>query len=283
MFRIGQLASIYGISGKTLRYYDELGLLKPQYVDEVTGYRYYTSSQIPVLNEIFLLKEMGLSLKEIACLIQREEDQDNTVLKRLLELKQMEFDRHIRELLRKKQTIELLKKKLDGRNQIQISSFNVGIKRIEKMTVASLKAVISAYSTQESLWSELLEFLNGSKIKMGTERYTIYYDSVFKGDDIQVEIQKRVLVPFEGNERICCKETEELPQAAYLLHTGDHESVINSYEAILTWIEENQYEIVGNIREEFHMDDFMTNDPNEFVTEIQIPVRRQDGDNDKRE
>ena len=81
MFRIGQLAGIYKISGKTLRYYDELGLLKPQYVDQMTGYRYYTSSQIPVLNEIFLLKEMGLSLKEIAYLMQREEEKDNTVLK----------------------------------------------------------------------------------------------------------------------------------------------------------------------------------------------------------
>ena len=57
MFRIGQLASIYKISGKTLRYYDELAL-RPKYVDETTGYRYYTSSQIPILNEIFLLKEM---------------------------------------------------------------------------------------------------------------------------------------------------------------------------------------------------------------------------------
>ena len=48
MFRIGQLASIYKISGKTLRYYDELGLLRPRYVDETTGYRYYTPDQIPV-------------------------------------------------------------------------------------------------------------------------------------------------------------------------------------------------------------------------------------------
>ena len=143
------------------------------------------------------------------------------------------------------------------------------------MTVASLNARISAYSTQESLWSELLDFLNSSRIKTGTERYTIYYDSVFKGDDIQVEIQKRVLAPFQGNERICCKETEELPQVAYLLHAGDHESVMNSYEAILTWIEENQFDIAGNIREEFHMDDFMTSNPDEFVTEIQIPVKKQ--------
>lgn len=172
MFRIGQLAGIYKISGKTLRYYDELGLLKPQYVDQMTGYRYYTSSQIPVLNEIFLLKEMGLSLKEIAYLMQREEEKDNTVLKGVLDLKQMELDRQIQELNQKKQMIALLKKKLDGEGKIEISGLNVGTKKIGKMKVASLEATISAYSTQDSLWSELLEFLNQSRIKTGTERYT---------------------------------------------------------------------------------------------------------------
>ena len=196
MFRIGQLASIYKISGKTLRYYDELGLLRPKYVDETTGYRYYTSSQIPILNEIFLLKEMGLSLKEITYLMKEEIDKDHTLLKGVLELKQLEFDRQIKELNEKKQTIELLKKKLDKNGGIELSSYNVGIKPVEEMQVASLKASISTYSTQEALWSELLEYLNKCRAKTGNERFTIYYDSVYKSDEIQVEILKRVLAPF---------------------------------------------------------------------------------------
>ncbi|MBO1722341.1 MerR family transcriptional regulator [Extibacter sp. GGCC_0201] len=275
MFRIGQLASIYRISGKTLRYYDELGLLRPKYVDEVTGYRYYTSSQIPVLNEIFLLKEMGLSLKEITYLMKEEVDKDHTLLKGVLELKQLEFDRQIQELNEKKQTIELLKKKLDKGGGIELSSFKVGIKKVEKMQVASLKASISTYSTQEALWAELLDYLNKCRAKIGNERYTIYYDSVYKSDEIQVEILKRVLAPFPETERIQYKRQEGYEEVAYLLHTGEHESVIDSYEAILTWIEENGYKVVGNIREEFHMDDFTTDDPKEFVTEIQIPVHKR--------
>ena len=275
MFRIGQLASIYKISGKTLRYYDELGLLRPKYVDETTGYRYYTSSQIPILNEIFLLKEMGLSLKEITYLMKEEIDKDHTLLKGVLELKQLEFDRQIKELNEKKQTIELLKKKLDKNGGIELSSYNVGIKPVEEMQVASLKASISTYSTQEALWSELLEYLNKCRAKTGNERFTIYYDSVYKSDEIQVEILKRVLAPFPETDRIRCKKQEGSREVAYLLHTGEHESVIDAYEAILTWIEENDYKIVGNIREEFHMDDFTTDDPKEFVTEIQIPVEKR--------
>ena len=142
-------------------------------MDETTGYRYYTSSQIPILNEIFLLKEMGLSLKEITYLMKEEIDKDHTLLKGVLELKQLEFDRQIKELNEKKQTIELLKKKLDKNGGIELSSYNVGIKPVEEMQVASLKASISTYSTQEALWSELLEYLNKCRAKTGNERFTI--------------------------------------------------------------------------------------------------------------
>ena len=174
-------------------------------MDETTGYRYYTSSQIPILNEIFLLKEMGLSLKEITYLMEEEIDKDHTLLKGVLELKQLEFDRQIKELNEKKQTIELLKKKLDKNGGIELSSYNVGIKPVEEMQVASLKASISTYSTQEALWSELLEYLNKCRAKTGNERFTIYYDSVYKSDEIQVEILKRVLAPFPETDRIRCK------------------------------------------------------------------------------
>lgn len=275
MFRIGQLASIYCISGKTLRYYDELGLLRPRYVDEDTGYRYYTSDQIPVLNEIFLLKEMGLSLKEIAYLMQEEVDKSHTLLKSVLELKQLELDRQIQELEKKKQTIELLKKKLDKSDGTKLSTYQVSIKKVEKMQVASMKSSISTYSAQEELWAQMLDYLARCRAKLGKERYTIYHDSVYKGDEIHVEILKRVTAPFPETETIKYKIQESYDEVAFLIHTGDHESVINSYEAILTWIEENNYEITGNIREEFHMDDFTTNDPKEFVTEIQIPVRKK--------
>ncbi len=280
MFRIGQLASIYKISGKTLRYYDELGLLRPRHVDETTGYRYYTPDQIPILNEIFLLKEMGLSLREITYLMKEEVDKDHTLLKGVLELKQLELDQQIRELSERKQAIELLKKKFEN-GGIELSSFQVGIKSIPKMKVASLKASISTYSTQAGLWAELLDYLNKCRIRTGNERYTIYYDSIYKDDDIQVEILKRVMASFPETERIKCKTQEAYEEAACLLHTGEHESVMDSYEAILTWIEENDYEIIGNIREEFHMDDYMTDDPKEFVTEIQIPVRKIGGKQDE--
>ncbi len=47
MFSIGMFSKINKVTTKTLRYYEDRGLLIPAYVDEFSGYRYYTSEQIP--------------------------------------------------------------------------------------------------------------------------------------------------------------------------------------------------------------------------------------------
>ncbi len=62
---IGEVSKMHGISLKMLRYWDHIGLLKPQIVDEVTRYRYYSSSQFYLLNFIKYLKELGVPYSEI--------------------------------------------------------------------------------------------------------------------------------------------------------------------------------------------------------------------------
>jgi DNA-binding transcriptional MerR regulator len=62
VFKIGDFSRLSLVSVKALRYYDELGLLKPARVDEFTGYRYYSASQLTRLNRILAMKDMGLSL-----------------------------------------------------------------------------------------------------------------------------------------------------------------------------------------------------------------------------
>jgi len=66
MLKIGDFSKVSLVSVKALRYYDELGLLKPARVDAFTGYRYYSASQLPRLNRILVLKDLGLSLQQIA-------------------------------------------------------------------------------------------------------------------------------------------------------------------------------------------------------------------------
>ena len=65
MLKIGMFSKLGKTKIKTLRHYDEVGLVKPDYTDEESGYRYYKSSQLIRLNEIVALRQMGFSIAEI--------------------------------------------------------------------------------------------------------------------------------------------------------------------------------------------------------------------------
>ncbi len=95
MFRIGLFASLCRVSVVTLRYYDEIGLLKPSYVDNFTGYRYYTAEQVPRLNRIVGFKELGMSLDEITRLL--DDDLPTEHLRDLLNAKRGDLQAHIAE------------------------------------------------------------------------------------------------------------------------------------------------------------------------------------------
>lgn len=65
IFSIGETAKLNGISIKTLRYYDKIGLLKPRYIDETSGYRYYTYDQFSYIDKIKRFKSIGVPLQEV--------------------------------------------------------------------------------------------------------------------------------------------------------------------------------------------------------------------------
>lgn len=69
MIKIGDFARLCQVSVVTLRYYDEMGLLKPVKVDEFTGYRFYSASQLPRLNRILALKDLGFPLEQIKLML----------------------------------------------------------------------------------------------------------------------------------------------------------------------------------------------------------------------
>src|SRR6056297_1406547 len=74
MYQIGEFSKINRITIKTLRYYDRVGLLKPAFVDDNNGYRYYTSEQLPIIHKIIALRQMDFSINEILDLLTGEDD-----------------------------------------------------------------------------------------------------------------------------------------------------------------------------------------------------------------
>lgn len=93
MIKIGDFSKLSMVSIKTLRYYDEMGLLKPVNADQFTGYRYYSASQLPRLNRILALKDLGFSLEQIAQVL--NEGVSLEQLRGMLRLKRAELQQHI--------------------------------------------------------------------------------------------------------------------------------------------------------------------------------------------
>ena len=69
MFRIGEFSRIARVSCRLLRHYEELGLIAPARTDPDTAYRYYSAAQLPQLNRILVLRELGFSLEEIGRMV----------------------------------------------------------------------------------------------------------------------------------------------------------------------------------------------------------------------
>ena len=85
MFLIGDFSQISRVSRRMLYYYEEVGLLLPAHIDEATGYRYYSASQIPRLNQILALKKLGLTLEQIRRLL--DEDISTDEIRGMLAMK----------------------------------------------------------------------------------------------------------------------------------------------------------------------------------------------------
>lgn len=96
MIKIGEFANIFNVSIKTLRLYDEKGILNPTYIDEYTGYRYYDEESIKTMGKILILKDLGLSLKEIKTFNFNDKDIQNKIKE--FEEKRKELSKHIHTL-----------------------------------------------------------------------------------------------------------------------------------------------------------------------------------------
>src|SRR5689334_3117200 len=95
MFKIGDFSRLSRVTVKALRFYDEMGLLKPCQVDEFTGYRYYAADQLPRLHRILALKDLGFTLEQIRELLQKNVGPNE--LRTALDAKRCEVRRRVRE------------------------------------------------------------------------------------------------------------------------------------------------------------------------------------------
>ena len=274
MFKIGDFSKFSQVSIKALRYYDEIGLLKPLAVDELTGYRYYSADQLLRLNRIVGLKNLGLSLEEIGWMLK-----DNLTTDKLVEMlhkKRGETLKRLREEETRLKRVEEWLKKVEKEGAMP--DYDVVIKKIEAQTVASVRGTIPAYGDIGKLFGVLGPFIGKHRIKVSGPAMAIYYDHEYREKDVDVEVAVPIAGNPAGSQKISIRGLPGIEQAACLIHKGPYENFHLAYKFLMTWVETNQYQIAGPNREIYIKGPgrFIKGNPAEYLTEIQLPVNKPD-------
>lgn len=271
MFRIGEFSKLTQVTIRMLRYYDEMGLLKPAEIDKWTGYRMYSALQIPVLNKIVYLRDSGFNVAEIAVAIN---NQDDSFIIEQLDNKHEEIERAIRVEKEKLKKIELAKKELKStKNEMH---YNISIKSIPSYQVLALRRIIPDYYAEGDLWQEFSAFAAQYQVEISNNTFSIYHDMEYKVANVDVELCALVKNKEKSIEDFIYRNTEPIPIMACTMVYGAFSNIAGAYLAFAEWLQKySQYRMTGQTRQIVHRGAWNENDPEKYLVEIQSPLEKE--------
>lgn len=272
MYTIGQFSKIGMVSAKTLRYYDEINLLKPSYVDSENQYRYYSDKQVPEILFISEMKNYGLKLEEIKVVM---DNPDPFLLETILKNKADEINAEIQKNIILLKLIEnkIIKIKSGGNIMEMNSNLKVELEDKKSMYVAYRRAVISM-SNIGNIIGKVFEDMSRMNLKAEGPIMTVYHDKEFDHENADIEI----CIPV--NKKAGTDKTENIRKFSGGLHActtfiGPYSKLGEAYAKVMKWIEENGYENSGAPFDIYLTGAESCKNPNEFVTEVCFPVNKK--------
>lgn len=271
MLKIGEFSKMSRISIRMLRHYDEIGLLKPETVDAFTGYRYYKEVQLVQVGRIQALKNMGFGLGVIQEIL--DQYSNPAELERFLAVRSQELEAQAQAVNQRLQILDSTMKWL--RKDGNIMGYDVSLKTIPELYVASVRQVIPTYADEGSLWKILMEETGGMHLQSSSPSYhmALYHDGEYKEQDVDVEIRKSVIGAYSDTEHVKFK-TLPAVQVASATFKGSYEQISQVNVAVAEWIADNGYEYAGLAFNIYHVSPGETKNPEEYVTEICYPVKK---------
>lgn len=272
MLNIGEFARLGQVSPRMLRHYDELGLLKPERVDEDTGYRSYGVAQLARLHRLLALRDLGFTLEQISGLLEGEPPLEE--LRGMLRLRRAQLEHTVSVEQDRLRRVGAHLRAIEGRNTMQAQ--DVVVKHTQPLRVAEVWGVAGALDPEhigplfQRLAPKLASDLAASGVKPGI--MVGYYDDPDEDGNVGVHIAYEIgaqNVP-DGDGM----DVVELPvvEVASVVHRGGMENISLVYEGLMRWIEDSGYRLTAHSRELYH--EMGADGPS--VTELQIPIARID-------
>lgn len=269
-YTISEIAEYFNISTQTLRYYDRIGLLKPETTAESSGYRLYGGEQFDKLYLIRELKQLGLSLDQIKNYC---ETKDIRELGRILDetseilgIKIQEYQaikKHVDDYLRSIRLLESAR----GRNICEFRPIRERYAYIVEANFHADSLLQSMGMLQESYTRSSLRRVEPGHLVLGIHREELEQKNLggynFIGNMLKRHVNHKNVRTFpEGLYAVAC-------------HLGNYDTIFDTYRKLLRYIRQNHYSIAGDSLEVSITDMAFTDNPAEFVTEIQIPVTEE--------
>lgn len=274
MFRIGEFSKLCGLSIDTLYHYEKMKLLEPVLIDKFSNYRYYDASQLVTVNKIMALKDARFSLEEISEVL--KQGLPLTSLIHLLENKSLAMEE---ELLKEMNRLDRLRTNIFLIKNGGIPQMNeITIKSIEPIRMASIRRSFPSNRFDEELtdmWAQVNEYIdrmNGKRTVPCMMLYHIGWADMDSTSTLEVEVVEPITKSFPGNEEIKVYELPAVERMVCIVHQGPFSTIGKTFEALYEWIKQNGFQKCGPIREIYHKGEWATDNPEEYITELQIPV-----------
>jgi DNA-binding transcriptional MerR regulator len=281
MFKIGEFSRLSRVSIRMLRHYDQRGLLKPSQTDPFTGYRYYSADQLPRLNRILALRDLGFSLEQIGGLL--DEDLPPEQMLGMLRLRRAEVEQQMQTESARLARLEARMHELNG--QPSSTAYDVILRQIEPQLVAALREIVSDDDRIQYMFEEVETYVAEAGARADRPPLTIFYDPDYREQDIDAEVAIPLKNGIPGSGAIQVRELEAIPAAACVVHNGSYATIDHAYNALLAWVDGNGYRLAGPIREVYLRfgaeglgfdlpPTYLAKEGDDFVTELQLPVEK---------
>lgn len=267
LFRIGEVSKLFHLSVQTLRHYEEIGLLKPEYIDKKSGYRYYSVRQFEMLTNIRYLRALDMPLDKIAEFIHnRNVNEIEEMLRTQKEL-----------ICEKRKELNLMEQKINHRiEQIQDAKHS----RLDEIELIEMPAQRLVWIRDSFQWNSYLSLEHSIRKLEAHQKIPLTFQGkigvgISKENLIQNHYEKYDLVFLILDEEDTYEgEIETFPQSRYVKvrFRGSHDRAPEYYKKLSQYLKLHQLEITGFSRELTLIDNAISNRPEEFVTEIRIPV-----------
>lgn len=274
MLSIGEFSKICEVSTKTLRYYDEIGLIRPNEINPENGYRYYSINQLKKILLINRLKSYQFSLEEIKAILEWDEDQFEEKLCSALLRKSKEIQDKLSAL---EHTLQQM-----GRDILHLETGIPIMSYLDEIEVelVETKSINILYSRQMlsrddyalgygMFFNRLYEKIATQQLTIIGTPITIYHSPEYNPTGNDTEFAIPIMEAVNG--------TRDLPGSlcAKSVVKGSYSELTSVYAKLTEWIEHEGYELFSSPYEIYVTSPYQVTDAEDLITEVYFPVKKK--------